>query len=95
MELKHNERLYIDLLKKDLENLGSIQDATKQYAYIENVCKQLLLLNNKELTGKIDKYFEVQQKVKEQVKKLNEDLQELTDKYSKNCTRIYEEIKKL
>jgi len=95
MDLKTNERVYIDLVKKDMEQLGSIQDATKQYMFIENICKQLVLLDNKDLTGKIENYFKIQDKVKSEVKQLQEQLQELTDKYSKNCTKIYEELMKL
>ena len=91
-------RLYIDIEKRNLQNTftsGAVKDAAAQYAVLENSLHKLLLLDDSELNKVIKKYFDMQNKLQEEIEELNQGMQERMDEYGKNAKEIYEEIKKL
>ena len=96
--MDEKDRLYIDITKKEMKatlESGTLKNPMQQYAYIDSVLKNLLMINNPVLNSVAKKYFEDQKAVSAKIELARNEQQKALDEYAQNCKDIYEQIKKL
>lgn len=96
--MNEKDRLYIDLTKKEMKNTlegGTLPDPMQQYAYIDSVIKNLLMLDEPIVNSVAKKYFDDQKQITVRMDMARKDQQKCLDEYAENCKKIYEQIKTL
>jgi len=91
-------KLFVKMVRDNtVETLesGSITDPMQQYSFIGSQLEKLVLLRNDEITGTIEKYFSVQNALKDKIEGFQKEINKCLDEYAENAKSIYEEIKKL
>lgn len=92
------KKLFIDRTKKEMKETlesGVMEDATQQYAYVDNIVKQLILVGDIDIVNAANEYFKTQEQIKKEIVEKQKEIQTLMDKYASNSKEIYEEIQKL
>lgn len=96
--MENYQKAVIQYIQNDIKNMldsGLITDPTAQYRYIDNLCKDLLLLNINSVTNAISNYMSDQNKIQDKLIEIRKKMDELYDEYKKNAQVIIEQIKKL
>lgn len=90
--MDEKKKLYLIMLQKEAKyKLGSgvLQNVTQLREYIEELLQKILdKIDEKRIIDAIQKYYDDQKIIEDQMEKL-------TEEYGKNINEIYETIKKL
>jgi hypothetical protein len=91
VEFNENEKIFLKALKFPLE----YQKLLEGFSGLEDLLRQLILLNKKEISAIVKEYFEEQDRLKTEIKQKIADTDKLINEYRDNATKAMEWFRKL
>ena len=91
VEFTENEKIFLKALKFPME----YQKLTEGFSGIEDLLRQLVLLNRKDISAVVKEYFEEQDAIKTKIKARIGEIDKMIAEYRDNAAKAAEYIKKV